>query len=269
MSFLGSSLAIVNDKLKMISCSKKIFLSMFIIFSLCRLNSSFTFQRHVICDRAMYRNKIVNNIKLQLSNLNLDQSNNQSIQSLSSHNDTPVSSLSTSPQSSTIDSKHDIITLSTSSISVEEEGYYISCGSCKSVYLFRNAKDAQSNIGSRGTRVKCSVCDKQWFQGMDKVTKIDNQISFLPISTERAEEMKKFIVDNNWARNPRGEKIDLFIGNLPFNFDENDLTDLFAEYGVVGVALVRDADKQSKGFAFIEVIIVVIVSVNYISLFSH
>ena len=88
---------------------------------------------------------------------------------------------------------------------------------------------------------------------MDKVTKTDSQMSFLPITAARAEEMKKFIIDNNWARNPRGEKIDLFIGNLPFNFDENDLIDLFAEYGVVGVALVRDADKQSKGFAFIEV----------------
>ena len=32
-----------------------------------------------------------------------------------------------------------------------------------------------------------------------------------------------------------------------------DAGDLFAEYGVVGVSLVRDSEKQSKGFAFVEV----------------
>jgi RNA recognition motif-containing protein len=31
------------------------------------------------------------------------------------------------------------------------------------------------------------------------------------------------------------------------------IADLFAEYGVVSVSVVRDADKQPKGFAFVEV----------------
>ena len=112
-----------------------------------------------------------------------------------------------------------------SSSSLDDNGYYISCGSCKSVFLFKNTKELDHAIGTKGSRVKCSVCDKQWFQGVEKVTKIeDNQVSFHPISSQRAEEMKKFILDNNWARNPKGDKIDLFIGNLPFNFDENDIS---------------------------------------------
>jgi hypothetical protein len=105
-----------------------------------------------------------------------------------------------------------------------DNGYYFSCGSCKSVFLFKNAKELEHGIGTKGSRVRCSVCDKQWFQGLDKVSKIDETVSFYPISNQRAEEMKKFILDNNWARNPKGDKIDLFIGNLPFNFDENDIS---------------------------------------------
>jgi hypothetical protein len=105
-----------------------------------------------------------------------------------------------------------------------DSGYYIACGSCKSIFVFPNMKDLESAIGSRGTRVKCSVCDKHWFQSLDKVGKLDKSISCQPITKQKAEEMKKFIIDNNWARSPRGEKIDLFIGNLPYNFDENDIS---------------------------------------------
>lgn len=101
--------------------------------------------------------------------------------------------------------------------------YYISCGSCKAVYLFPNYKAVEHAIGSRGTRVRCSVCDKQWFQSLDKAGKIDNMVSYDAITKERAVEMKKFITDNNWGRVPRGEKIDLFIGNIPFTYDEIDI----------------------------------------------
>jgi len=105
----------------------------------------------------------------------------------------------------------------------KESEYYISCGSCKAVFLFPNYRAVEHAIGSRGTRVRCSVCDKQWFQSLDKAGKIDNTISYDVITKERAAEMKKFITDNNWGRAPRGEKIDLFVGNIPFTYDENDI----------------------------------------------
>lgn len=49
------------------------------------------------------------------------------------------------------------------------------------------------------------------------------------------------------------DKIGIFIGNLPYTFDEKDIYDILAEYGVVSVSLVRDPEGQSKGFAFAEV----------------
>ncbi len=46
----------------------------------------------------------------------------------------------------------------------------------------------------------------------------------------------------------------LFVGSLPYNITENELTELFGEYGsVVSTNLVKDQfTGQSKGFAFVE-----------------
>ena len=46
----------------------------------------------------------------------------------------------------------------------------------------------------------------------------------------------------------------LFIGNLPYNITENELFDLFSQYGnVVSTNLVKDHfTSQPKGFAFVE-----------------
>lgn len=131
--------------------------------------------------------------------------------------------------------------------------FYISCSSCRCIYVFQNAKELNQAVGSRGARVKCAVCDKIWFQSMEKVSKFDTYLSYLPVSREKSNDLKKLLADNNWIRAPKGEKVDLFVGNLPYAYDENDISDLFAEYGVVSVTMVRDADRQSKGFAFVEV----------------
>ncbi len=46
----------------------------------------------------------------------------------------------------------------------------------------------------------------------------------------------------------------LYVGNLPFHFTENDLNELFGQYGtVVDSTLVLDRDTgRGRGFAFIE-----------------
>ena len=113
------------------------------------------------------------------------------------------------------------------SLSKKDDECYISCMSCKSVYVYKTIKDLENMISARGTRVKCSVCEKQWFQSFEKINKLDSLLSYQEINAEKAQEMRKFISDNNWARNPRGEKIDLFIGNLPFNYDEKDIGSVY------------------------------------------
>ena len=46
----------------------------------------------------------------------------------------------------------------------------------------------------------------------------------------------------------------LYVGNLSFNVDSNQLTNLFAEFGTVdSVNVITDRDTgRSKGFAFVE-----------------
>ena len=46
----------------------------------------------------------------------------------------------------------------------------------------------------------------------------------------------------------------LYVGNLSFNVDSNQLTDLFAEFGTVDSAnVITDRDTgRSKGFGFVE-----------------
>ena len=46
----------------------------------------------------------------------------------------------------------------------------------------------------------------------------------------------------------------IFVGNLSFQTSENDLTDLFAQFGEVeSVKIITDRDTgQSKGFGFVE-----------------
>ena len=105
----------------------------------------------------------------------------------------------------------------------DNEPRYISCGSCKSIYMYPSFKDLERAIGTRGTRVKCSVCEKLWFQSLERVGKMDSQSSTLPISRERADEMRRFIRDNNWVRSQKGDKVDLFVGNVPYDYDEDDI----------------------------------------------
>ncbi len=48
--------------------------------------------------------------------------------------------------------------------------------------------------------------------------------------------------------------MNMYIGNLSYNVTEDDLKDLFSEYGeVVSVNIITDKfSRQSKGFGFIE-----------------
>ncbi len=48
--------------------------------------------------------------------------------------------------------------------------------------------------------------------------------------------------------------MDIYVGNLPYSTTEDELRDLFVEFGeVVRVNIITDRDTgQSKGFAFIE-----------------
>ena len=126
--------------------------------------------------------------------------------------------------------------------------HYIMCGACKTAYVVK-----ENQFGKGGLRVMCNVCRKEWFQNSDKVQKTDNEYQLSDMTGDKIAEVKKILSDRNFPKYPRVDKIGIFIGNLPYTFEEQDIYDLIAEYGVTSVSLVRDPQGQSKGFAFAEV----------------
>lgn len=144
--------------------------------------------------------------------------------------------------------ENSVSTIATASVDTPAKPLnYLMCQSCKTAYL------ADSVLKTKSNRVKCEVCQKEWFQTADKLMKVDEMTEIIDMKPEKIADVKRIINDNNWPKYPRVDKVGLFIGNLPYSYEEKDIIALFQEYGLVGVSLVKDADGLSKGFAFIEV----------------
>lgn len=122
------------------------------------------------------------------------------------------------------------------------------CGDCKTAY-----KLAESELKGKGKRVRCGVCEKEWFQTMDRIVRVDKGNQLIPLSDSKLAEVKKIMAESNFPRFARNDRVEVFVGNFPYSFVEKDLYDLFAEYGVTSVSLARDPQQASKGFGFVEV----------------
>jgi len=134
------------------------------------------------------------------------------------------------------------------SLDGDAEKTFVMCTACKCAYLM-----SRQDLLKRNLRVRCSICEKEWFQSIDRVMSTDNCSIVIDMSEAKVNEIKRILADKNLPRHPRTDKVQLFIGNVPYTYTEKDLTDLFAEYGILSVVLVRDTEGASKGFGFIEV----------------
>lgn len=161
---------------------------------------------------------------------------------------------------------------------------YIMCSSCKTAYVM-----SENEIGKKGIihtyhlptniltytcvglRVRCGVCEKEWYQTTERLLKTDGNNILANMTEIKVVELQAAINAQQWPKNPKIDKIGVFIGNLPYTYTEKELGEIFAEYGVTGasltshsrarslahlitgISLVRDAEQNSKGFAFVEV----------------
>ena len=130
----------------------------------------------------------------------------------------------------------------------ETEKTFVMCSACKCAYLM-----SRQDLLKRNLRVRCSICDKEWFQSLDRLMTTDNCTMVMDMTETKINEIKRILADKNLPRYPRTDKVQLFVGNVPYTYTEKDLTDLFSEYGILSVVLVRDTEGSSKGFGFIEV----------------
>ena len=124
---------------------------------------------------------------------------------------------------------------------------YIMCSQCKSSFLYD-----EEQFGAKGRKVKCGVCEKEWFQSGNRVLTTDKSNSLMGMTEEKVAEVRKSIDMRNWPRFPKTDRIGVFVGNLPYNYDEKEIGEIFAEYGITNISLVRDPTGLSKGFAFVE-----------------
>lgn len=132
----------------------------------------------------------------------------------------------------------------------EEDGtMYIMCSQCKSSYVY----DEKVFGSSKGRKVCCGVCGKEWFQSGARVLTTDNSNYLTGMTETKVSEIRRAVEMRNWPRFPKVDKIGVFVGNLPYNYDEQEIGDIFAEYGITNISLVRDPTGLSKGFAFVEV----------------
>jgi len=127
---------------------------------------------------------------------------------------------------------------------------YCICSQCKTAYLLD-----LSVLTSRGSRVQCNVCDKDWFQTPERLMKTDEYHIITKMNDDKVMQVKKIIAEKNFPKYPRVDKIGIFIGNLPYTYTEKEIGDLFGEYGLTNIALVKDAEQQSKGYGFLEVLL--------------
>ena len=94
--------------------------------------------------------------------------------------------------------------------------------------------------------MRCSNCHHEWYQAAARVPKLAANAELI----EYPQEMK-----DRLAAGKPAEPISryrCFVGNLPFAATEDDLRQVFEEYGtVVSVAIMADENGRPKGFGFV------------------
>jgi predicted Zn finger-like uncharacterized protein len=143
---------------------------------------------------------------------------------------------------------HPVSEAKESSAASSPKTHYIQCSFCKSAYI------VDLNKFDKDFKVRCGVCGKVWFQRRDLVYALnESKQALVPLSEDKVKAAQELIAQNKSPRAALSNKVSVFVGNLPLSYNENDILDLFAEYGVVQVSMGRVTPGVQKGFAFIEV----------------
>jgi len=151
----------------------------------------------------------------------------------------PTISISSPPKSGLLQADYGTL--------VELPSTYASCGQCGSSFALT---DETFGAASGGRRMECSVCSHTWFQSRERLGKVGDGYEMVMLPDRDLERIKLNIEE---GRNPKhvGD-YKMYVGNISFKCNEDDLEEVFGEYGPVGdVSMVRDNDGRLRGFGFI------------------
>ena len=84
----------------------------------------------------------------------------------------------------------------------------------------------EEGLGKRSLRVRCFVCEKEWFQTTERLLKTDNQHHLQNMTDDKIAEVRRSQQAITWQtrQSSRLDKVGVFVGNLPYTFDEVSLT---------------------------------------------
>lgn len=130
-------------------------------------------------------------------------------------------------------------------IDLEMPSSYVRCGKCQTVFAM-TAED----LGGRGRRLECSVCDHSWFQASDRLLTLTSDFEMSPLPQRDLDRIKNNMEEGKSAKFMGDKK--LYVGNISFQCHEDDLYEIFGKCGEVGeVSLVRDEEGRNRGFGFV------------------
>lgn len=138
---------------------------------------------------------------------------------------------------------------------------FVTCYKCKTAYQL--LEDLVSDVP-----VRCSLCNFVWLQSSRRFFEANESSAFIYNPTKDDLIRAK---SEGWTlmrMHLNNENLGLFVSNIPSDFEKSDLIDLFSEYGVTKLSLIRTEGK-SKSYAFVNVKIdhIIYVCINISSSF--
>jgi predicted Zn finger-like uncharacterized protein len=123
---------------------------------------------------------------------------------------------------------------------------YVKCGKCQTAYAI-----TEDELGSRGgRRLECSVCGHAWYQTRDRIMTLTPEFELSTLPGRDLERIQNNLQEGKSAKFMGDKK--LYVGNLAFQCHEDDLYEIFGQYGDVGdVNMIRDETGRPRGFAFV------------------
>jgi hypothetical protein len=98
--------------------------------------------------------------------------------------------------------------------------------------------------------MECSVCGHSWYQSRSRLLQLGDGFELVEMPEQ---DLKRIELNLQEGKSPKYTgAIKLYVGNIAFSIKEDDLWEIFGEYGTVGdVSLVRDDLGRNRGFGFV------------------
>ena len=102
------------------------------------------------------------------------------------------------------------------------------------------------------------MCSHAWWQNRERLQELREGWSLADMpearQTDIKENVEKGLEPGSFKPKIKGA-VTVFIGNIPFTYEEKDVGEIFTPYGeVASIVLVREPDGRSRGYAFVDMV---------------